>query len=360
MNYLGTRVYTEKDCVLTHGQELASFGKKALIVTGRTSAKKNGSYDDVCKVLEHFGVKYTLFDSVEENPSIETVMKARDLGIESGADFVIGIGGGSPLDAAKAIALMIKHSDCPSSYLYQKDSDSSSLPVVAVPTTCGTGSEVTGVSVLTVHEKQTKASIPHKIFPEMALVDGKYLMSAPSSIIRNTSVDALSHIFESVVHKKAVSGTYDYAEKALSFWSKIKASLVEGRPENEEAATLLMKASTLAGYSIASSGTSIPHGLSYPLTYKKGIPHGKACGYFQAGYLSFAAKEDRDFLLEKAGFKSLDALQEFYDKVCGPEKIAAEDLEMAALVLLENKAKLEMAPFKVDEKVLNQIITFNK
>ena len=173
--YMPVRLFDEEECVKAHAKDIAAFGKKALIVTGKHSAFANGSLDDVTAVLKDAGIEYLVFSEVEENPSVETVFAAKDRFASEGIEFVIGIGGGSPMDAAKAIALVLKHPEADPAYLYDPAKDASSLPIVCVPTTCGTGSEVTGVSVLTVHDKQTKMSIPHRIYPEIALVDGKYL-----------------------------------------------------------------------------------------------------------------------------------------------------------------------------------------
>ena len=105
--YMPTKVYSENDCVMNHRDELASLGSKAMIVTGKHSSRVNGSLLDVEKALQEEETKYVIFDDIEENPSIETVMKATELGRKEQVDFVVGIGGGSPMDAAKAIALMI-------------------------------------------------------------------------------------------------------------------------------------------------------------------------------------------------------------------------------------------------------------
>ncbi len=106
--YMPTRVFEEKNCVAAHAAELAALGTKAMLVTGRRSAKDNGSEADVAAALDAQNVPYLVYDEIEENPSIETVMKARDVAVREGADFFIGIGGGSPMDAAKAISLMAK------------------------------------------------------------------------------------------------------------------------------------------------------------------------------------------------------------------------------------------------------------
>ena len=111
MFYMPVKVYEESEAVKNHAADIAKFGKKALIVTGRRSAFANGSYDDIAAALAGAHVDHVVFNEVEENPSVKTIMKARDFGVAEGVDFVIGVGGGSPLDASKAIALMIKKAD---------------------------------------------------------------------------------------------------------------------------------------------------------------------------------------------------------------------------------------------------------
>ena len=114
-----TKAFAAPDCVISHSEQFAALGSHALIITGRSSSRLNGSLDDVISALSKHSIAYTIFDRVEENPSVETVMDAREKGLECGADFVIGVGGGSPLDAAKAIALMMKNRDKTWEYLYE-------------------------------------------------------------------------------------------------------------------------------------------------------------------------------------------------------------------------------------------------
>ena len=102
-----TNTYAEKNCVKNHKKELLALGSRAFVITGHSSSKKNGSLDDVIAVLEEASVPYQIFNEIEENPSVETVVRAAEIGKEFKADFVIGIGGGSPLDASKAISLLI-------------------------------------------------------------------------------------------------------------------------------------------------------------------------------------------------------------------------------------------------------------
>ena len=355
--------HIEYDAVRNHAEELVPFGKCALIVTGAHSAKANGSLDDVISVLEKNSVSYRIFDRVEENPSIETVMEARDEGISCGADFVIGIGGGSPMDAAKAIAVMIKNSGETWELLY-KDEQAGGIPVVCVPTTCGTGSEVTAVAVLTRHDKKTKITAKQKLFPALSLVDPGYLKDTPLSVIRNTSIDAMGHMIESYINTKASEESREHALSGLKIWSEVKGYLIDGIPQNpEKKAEVLMKlmqASNHGGYAIVTPGTSLPHGMSYELTYRKHVPHGIAIGIFQPGYLSFAEEASGKKLLETMGFADMDEFRDFI-KVCCTDPMFAkyltreEYLEIVAGTserFLTDTSRLEKIPYHMDQKVL--------
>ncbi len=354
--YMPVKVYQEKDCVYKHREELAALGSRALLVTGRSSAKKNGAYRDVCEALEAMGVTHCLYDETEENPSIETVMKARDFGLAESVDFVIGIGGGSPMDAAKAIALMIANPGKEASFLFEKVSHPAVLPVVAVPTTCGTGSEVTGVSVLTNHAKQTKGSIIHRIYPALALVDGTYLKAAPRQVLCNTATDALAHMIESYINTNTTAYSRMFVREGLRVWSLCKEVLSGAREATDADYEQLMLASTCAGMAIAHTGTSLPHALSYYLTYHLGIAHGKACGYFIPGYLREADETDRRELLSLCGFATADELEAFLTQICGMEPLPQEVRQATAAQVLANPAKLALCPYPVDAGVMERIV----
>ncbi|MBR1704885.1 MAG: iron-containing alcohol dehydrogenase [Clostridia bacterium] len=359
--YMPTKIYEQEECIAAHAAELAALGKKALLVTGRRSAKLNGAEADVVAALEQEGVRHALFDEVEENPSIETIMKARDFAVKEGCDFFIGIGGGSPMDAAKAISLMAKNSDKGVDFLFGEDPSAQWYPVVAVPTTCGTGSEVTGISVLTIHEQKTKGSIPYRIFPELALLDAKYLKKAPAGVLRNTAMDALCHLSESYINAGANDFSRMCALAGLEAWSRSKAFLEDPTavPE-EETLRNMLKASTLGGMAIAQTGTSLPHGMSYGLTYFMGVAHGRACGQFQAGYLAEADPADAEVVVKTAGFQSIEDLNDFFGKACGVVEIPEETLDAIIGQLVANESKLKSAPFPVDSNVLRRIATYNQ
>lgn len=343
-----------KDIISRYAPKLKAYGKSALIVTGKHSAKQSGALSDVENSLASLGIRSVVFDQVEENPSTDTVMKARELGVFENVDFVIGIGGGSPLDAAKAIALMIRNKDRDKSFLYEKKDGAACLPVVSVPTTCGTGSEATGVSVLIRRERRTKGSIPHKIFPKLALIDKTYLSSAPKELIGNTAIDALAHLMESYLNTKATELSKAYALQGLSIWRRNK-DVVSGRREaSEEDRKNLMTASVLAGMAIGITGTCLPHALSYTLTVEADVPHGRAAGFFLSRFLKEAG-DDALMLLRTAGFFDAEELEGFYHAVCKPGSLEKAVLLQAVEAVAVNPAKLALAPFPADREVLLRI-----
>ena len=347
-------ILQEKDAVAHYAGQLKAFGKRALIVTGAHSAKESGALSDIEAALDANGIHHVVFEEVEQNPSTDTIMRAREMGIMSRADFVIGIGGGSPLDAAKAVALMIYNHDQEKEYLYESRHEARSLPVVAIPTTCGTGSEATGVAVLTRKERRTKSSIPYKIYPGLALIDGKYLKTAPLEIIGNTAIDALSHLLESYFNSNATELSCAYVLQGLSIWRRVKDVILGRREMTEKDREDLMTASTLAGMAIAITGTCLPHALSYTLTVIGDIPHGRAVGFFLSRFLREAGDEGL-MLARAAGFFDLEELEGYYHAVCKPGSIEREIRLQAVEAVAVNPGKLSMAPFPADRELLMRI-----
>lgn len=353
--FMPTKVYSEKDCVKNHGKELASYGKKALLVTGKHSAKENGSLADVLAALEAENLDYVQFDEIEENPSVETIMKARTFGLQEKVDFVIGIGGGSPLDAAKAISLMIANPQKTEEALYEAAS-LPYLPVVCVPTTCGTGSEVTPYAILTLHKQKTKQSISHRIYPQLALLDARYLKTMSRNGLVNTCVDALAHLLESYLNTNTDPLNRMYSTEGLRIWAQFKEHLKDDKVEEADYEKML-HASMVAGMAITHTGTSLPHGLSYPVTYEMGIPHGRAVGMFLGGYVeAYQDRKEAERAVEILGFDSVTAFRQFMQELLGRAEVSDELLRISAESLLANPAKLKNYPFSITGKELISMI----
>lgn len=347
--HMPTKVYSEDGCVLNHADQLRALGKKAMIVTGRNSAKKTGALQDVLSALGD--VPYVIFDQIEENPSVETVMQARQIAIDEQVDFCIGIGGGSPMDASKAIALMAANPGEDEGVLYDPK-PLAHLPVACIPTTCGTGSEVTPYAILTRHAHKTKRSISYRIFPELALLDAKYLRFMSRTGLVNTCVDALAHLLESYLNTNASDLNRIYSRQGLVMWAQFRDRLLNDCLEDGDYARML-NASMVAGMAITHTGTSLPHGLSYPVTYALGIPHGRAVGMFLGGfvetYTDQAAATDAVQLL---GFGNTPSFRAYMNRLLGPVDVSAEMLKIGAAMLLEDPAKLKNHPFAVTESEL--------
>ena len=356
---MNTQIFRGNNAVIENSAALKTLGSKALIVTGRHSAVKNGSLDDVKTALEKEGIGFEIFSDIEENPSVETCFKAAKTGTDAGCDFVIGIGGGSPMDAAKAAALIMKNPDMDEAKLYDKSLKVEALPVAEIPTTCGTGSEVTGVAVISVPGKRTKCSLPHRIFPDVAYLDAKYLKAAPISIIRSTSIDALGHILESYINTAATDESRAVGIDGLKIWAEAKKEIFEADDFSIEALDKMLLASNYAGFAIKGAGTSAPHALSYRQTFEFGVQHGKAIGHFQAGYLKYADKNDQGILLSSAGFADFDEFEEFIARECAITEAPLEKVNEVKLQsveeMLADESRLARIPYKVDRTILMDI-----
>ena len=214
--FMPADTYFGRGCIEAHKDVMEKLGKKAMVVTGRSSAKKNGAQKDVTDALDSLGIQWVLFDEIGENPDLETVERAAEIAVKVGVEFFIGIGGGSPMDASKAISVMAANPGKGSDALF--DGNSAALPVVAVPTTAGTGSEVTQFSIITLHEKRTKTSIAPKVFASVSYLDPKYMDTLSPKITNNTAVDALTHLIESYLSASANFISEKIVEMGLSIF----------------------------------------------------------------------------------------------------------------------------------------------
>lgn len=347
--FIPTKIYSESNCVINHADELCSLGTKAMILTGKNSAIKCGALSDILCALGR--TPHILFNSVEENPSVETVMLARDIALEEGADFFIGVGGGSPMDAAKAVALMAKNPSYDSCVLYESVT-LSHYPIVCIPTTCGTGAEVTHNAVLTRHALRTKKSISHRMHPALALLDSRYLHALPRSVLISTCVDALSHLLESMLNSNSNELNRCYSRQGLKLWGSFKNVLIHGEPSVDDYNNML-HSSLLGGMSIAHTGTSLPHGMSYTLTYEFGIPHGKAAGAFLGAFVERypdeAAATEAVALL---GFADCASFHAYLSALLGSVDIPKDIIAGAAQKLLQDPKKLKAFPFPLSEDFL--------
>ncbi|MBQ2945764.1 MAG: iron-containing alcohol dehydrogenase [Clostridia bacterium] len=317
-HFMPTRVISKKDVVRDF--DFSKLGNRAILVTGKTGAVKSGALADVTERLEACGIEYCIFNEIEENPSIESCVKAADAARSFGADVMIAIGGGSAMDAAKAAAVFATN-DFADPYEIYVSIPRRALPLVVVGTTSGTGSEVTAVSVITASgkdgERFKKSLKSPRIYPLYALVDPKYTYKLPWNITLSTALDVVSHAIESLYSPKAGEISLIYAYEGLKrAWSAIKKAhwqtFVEFRDITPDVRDELSCASIIAGMAINLTGTGFAHAISYPLSVNKYVPHGLACAYSLVPYLKHNRGEDerRDKMFEQAvGY----SFEEFYE-----------------------------------------------
>jgi alcohol dehydrogenase len=353
--YWGKDILKEKVCLLT------GLGKKAFIITGKSSSKKNGSLDDIKKVLSEIKVEYLIFDEVEENPSTETIERASKIGRDGKVDFIIGVGGGSPIDAAKGIGVYINNKEFEINDLFSEPK-LESIPIVAIPTTAGTGTEVTPYAIFTDHKTKTKRNFSHKVFPKYAFLDAKYLQCCPYEVTVNTAIDALSHLMEGYLNINANIMSDSSAEKGFRLFSECKEALIEGIFSFEIREKLLLM-STLGGVVIAQCGTSLAHGMGYHLTYFHGVPHGKANGLILEGYLKLCNEDNKEkvqMLLLLAGFKSIEEFGHYLFNLFGNDfKLSEKDILKYSEAMIKNQNKLANHPGKVTFEDLKTIYEGN-
>lgn len=246
------------------GVQCASLGKKALVVVGKSSARKTGLLDRVAGLLADAGVACAVFDDVEQNPLTTTVYRGAALLAQNNCDVVVGVGGGSVMDAAKAIAFQARNGGDLSDYIFGKKTGTDALPVLLAPTTAGTGSEGNCFAVLTNPETNDKKSLRTPlIFPKVSIIDPELLTTMPKKGLASAGFDALAHSIEAYLSRNAQPMTDLMALDGIRLLGENLLGVYDGTQDMRawEAVSL---ASTLGGMVICTAGVGVPHGMEHP------------------------------------------------------------------------------------------------
>lgn len=274
--YVPTRLVIEAGCVSSLGTMLAKQGvKSALIVTDR-GVMKAGCVSKVLSSLEDSGIGDEVYDGVEQNPSEENVKEALAMLSRNGYGAIVAVGGGSAIDTAKAVvAMMIEKVDIRD--LYSREVvGKAPIILVAVPTTAGTGSEVTRSAVITNKEARVKETIRGEcLYPKIALVDPELTISLPRSITASTGMDAFTHAIEAYTTRNAHALSDALAIEATRLiFANLRKAVSDG--SDIEARSNMCVASTLAGMAFSISGLGMVHAMAEPLGGRFNVPHGVA------------------------------------------------------------------------------------
>lgn len=266
------------------------FGAEKIFLVTDKGIQDAGITGRVVSRLE----KVAVFDEVEANPKHSTVNKAGERVRKIQPDLVIGLGGGSSLDSAKAAALLAENPGNIEDYEGKRKYKNPPLPVVAVPTTCGTGSEVTWVSVVTHTQRKFKMSIkgPH-LFPKMALLDPDLLISLPPPMIASTGLDALTHAVEAYTVKPATPFTDGLAKQAIRLiFQSLEPAFTQIQEHSQERENMML-GSTLAGMAFGNSDVGGVHCLSESVGALHDTPHGIANSIFLPYVMEFNLPESQ-------------------------------------------------------------------
>ncbi|EOO27371.1 1,3-propanediol dehydrogenase [Bacillus cereus BAG1X2-3] len=256
------------------GEQSKKLGKRAFIVTD-TIMEKLGYVEKCIQQLNKKSITVSTYNKVDAEPTNIHVLEALSLCKEEKCDFIIGIGGGSCIDAAKAVAVLYTNGGEVEDYV-QKDIDieNNPLPLIAIPTTSGTGSEVTSVAVITNKKTDVKMMMKHPSFiPKVAIIDPVLTSSLPPQITAATGIDALCHAIEAYISKVSQPLTDVLALSAIeSIMKYLRIAYEDGR--NMEAREAMMIASLQAGIAFSNASVTLVHGMSRPVGALFHVPHG--------------------------------------------------------------------------------------
>ncbi len=291
--YQPTEILFGKGRLKEAGKVASKFGCRCLLVTVPAFQEIEPALQLIKSVLKENGIEVVHFDKVIPNPTTEVVSAGAKLARETKVEFVIGLGGGSSIDTAKAIAVEATHQGSCWDYLYfrQTQPTERTLPIIAIPTTSGTGSNVTAVAVVTNPLERSKSALSSpRLFPQVSIVDPELMLTLPPYMTAVTGFDAFSHAFESYITPKCSPYTEILAMESIKvIFRYLDAAVRDG--QDLEARGKMAWADTLAGLCIANSAVTLPHGIAMALSgmYPQ-VAHGQALASIYLPIMRFSLK----------------------------------------------------------------------
>jgi alcohol dehydrogenase len=259
------------------------------LITTDAGIVRAGILKKLTDLLEERGVLYHVFDQVEPDPSLELVEQASADYRRHGCTLVIGLGGGSSIDLAKAVGICSSQEGSLVDYAGGKPMEGSLPPLYAIPTTAGTGSEVTAVTIISDHDNSVKIPIRNpQLTPQVAILDPLLLASLPSRVAAETAADALSHAIESYIGLGSHVVTDALALAAIRMITH-NAVKMTANPADVEVAGQMLMASCMAGMSFNNAGLGLVHSLAHPIGAYFHLPHGVICALYLSPVMEFNA-----------------------------------------------------------------------
>ncbi len=307
-----------------------------LIITDR-GVSDAGILQKVTEVLKGAGIRYHLFDRIEPDPPFEIVEEAATVYEKNGCTLVMGLGGGSSIDGAKAVSLKVSQKGNLREYAMGKPVEGMLVPIVAIPTTAGTGSEVTGVAVITDRESKTKMVLREpQLVPRTVILDPELLGSIPPKVAAETGADALAHAVESYVSVNSNVVTEALALSAIKIIARYLRRMV-ANPGDIETSGQMLLASCMAGLSFSNASLGLTHSLAHPVGAFYHISHGLSCAIYLPVVMEFnlptcpekfasiadaMGENVRLFSLHHAAKKAVSAVKELFAEIGIPKTLS--------------------------------------
>ncbi len=275
------------------GEAVSRYGKNCLLVTVPEIPEFSELFRRAKKILKDKGINVIHFDGVIPNPTVEVVAKGGNLAKDNQVEVVVGLGGGSSMDTAKAIAVEATHPGSCWDYIFSSESQPTekTLPIIAVATTSGTGSHVTQVAVVTNPEEKYKSALfNNNLYPRISIVDPELVVTLPPHFTATTGFDVFAHAFESYINPNGSPYTDMTALEAIRIVARyLPQAVKEGK--NIEARTWMAWADTLGGLSIANAGVTLPHGIGMAIGgHFPHVAHGEALAAIYPAIMRFTYK----------------------------------------------------------------------
>lgn len=325
---------------------------KAVIVTDKNIANV-GIADKLIQLLQTEGIEVTLFDEISGEPDIDMVENCVDATKDKSPDLIVGLGGGSCIDLAKVVAILLSHGGTTRDYIGIDKVPAKGLHTILLPTTAGTGAEATPNAIITDKAAKSKEAMVSKyLLPDVAIVDPSFTDTVPAQVTGFTGVDAFTHALECYVCKKASPFTDIIALEAIRL---IAGNLKRARDNgaDKEARDKVAFASLLGGIAITNSGVGGVHALAYPLGSKFGVPHGLAnaimlpwvshfniltCPYRFAQVAGQMGKMTQDLSVEEAANETVSAMKKLLVDVQIPTRLRDVGVKKKDILTLAESA----------------------
>lgn len=323
-HYVPTCMYFGTNCVKENKSVFANYGKRAYIVTDEFYAGcRNYALEDVEEVLKELGIEYAVTDKTEDNPPVESCVAITAEARKFAPDFIIGIGGGSALDTAKAVDFLLTQPEDVDVYgvlfggapFYAHVYNELKLPLIGIPTTAGTGSEVTGGTVLTRNDVDNKDTAHHKLYCFDAFLDARYIRESPDFLIYTGAMDALAHGVETYINIKSNPMNRAVAAVGMQLFSEYKDNMLNNCLTDEDFEKMMMT-SNIMGQAFMQAGTCLPHGMGYPLSHYKGVNHGLSCSVTLGEWLrGFKDQSIVAPVVKMCGFNNTDEMADYINEL---------------------------------------------